>query len=407
MTWEAIWALPNVDLDEPVDSAAFALVPPSDPRVQVLARAHRNFRAFLNQFQDTHSNPIMPTLILRRTNVPDRLKQHEVAASFRDLIVASSVPIARSLDIVYDNALDRVRYSSFFWIYPWMLDRNYEHLIAPTPAMLALHDVNQFLGHSSPDLPRATLRRRHVDEPLLQQLLRRWRARYESTRPDWVDVALFRSLHMANQACLIPAGADAVLHDYGRMTALWTAAFEILVHPGSNGHATLRRVLDLLEKVPWLDRKLAYRRYSLKIGRMVERKNLACWLYKHIYSCRNAFLHGNPVTIDTLRIPTSGRPLPYHAATLYRLALTAFLDLKWMEPVPSSEDPEILATYWDRRWKFRRPQVDCEQALNLSRVSIDEQRRDRENRLSEVRRVGRMSKRGHEVGRPNSRMDSS
>lgn len=386
MTWEAIWALPNIDLDEPVDSAIFALVPPSDPRVQILTRTHPNFRTFLNRFQDTHRSSITPTLILRRTEIPESLREHEAAASFRDLIVACTVPLARSLDIVHDNALDRVRYSSFLWIYPWMLDRSYDNIIAHTPAILALHNVNQFRGHSSPDLSRATLYRRHFDEPLLQELLRRLRVRYESARPDWTDVALFRSLNMANQASLIPAGADAVIHDYGRMTALWTAAFENLVHPGSNGQANLGRVLELLESTHWVDKALAYRRYPIEIGRKVERKNLACWLYKHLHSCRNAFLHGNPVTLDTLRLPKSGRFLPSHAATLYRLALTAFLDLEWKEPMPLSEDPEVLATYANRMWEFRSPQVQCENALRLSRVSIEEQRRDRENRIAQVRR---------------------
>ena len=267
MTWEAIWALPNLDVDEPVDSAAFALAPPTDARVQVLTRTHRNFRTFLSRFKDTHQNSIEPTLILRRTDIPDSLKENEAAASFRDLIVASTVPLARSLDIVHDNALDRVRYSSFLWIYPWMLDRDYENIIAHTPAMLALHSVNQFRGNSSPDLSRTTLHRRHIDEPLLQELLRRLSARYESARPNWTDVALFRSLNMANQASLIPAGADAVIHDYGRMTALWTAAFEILVHPGRNGQANLGRVFELLENTKWIDTTLAHRRYPIKIGR--------------------------------------------------------------------------------------------------------------------------------------------
>ena len=69
--------------------------------------------------------------------------------------------------------------------------------------------------HSSPELSRCSLRRRDFDEPLLQELLRRWTARYLSAQPEWSDVALFHSLNMVNQACLIPAGADAVLHDFG------------------------------------------------------------------------------------------------------------------------------------------------------------------------------------------------
>jgi hypothetical protein len=148
-----------------------------------------------------------------------------------------------------------------------MLDQRYEKIIAPTPATLALHDVDQFRGHSSPELSPATLCRRDFDEPLLQELLRRWRTRYETANPQWADVALFRSLNMAHHASLLPAGADAVSHDDGRVVGLWTAAFEILVHPGGDGQANLKKVFELLQRVPW-------------IGKQNEGKSLACWLYK-------------------------------------------------------------------------------------------------------------------------------
>ena len=56
MTWEPIWALPNIDLDESVNSETFALVSPADPRVQELVQQHRNFGTFLNQFNPDHSD---------------------------------------------------------------------------------------------------------------------------------------------------------------------------------------------------------------------------------------------------------------------------------------------------------------------------------------------------------------
>ena len=364
MTWEPIWALPNIDLDEPVESPTFALVPASDPRVERLKREHGNFQTFMSRFQDTHGNPISPTLIIRRT---DALEQRELdaAASFRDLLVASTVPLARSLAISNENTLGRVKYSSFFWVYPWMLDQHYKKVIADTPAMQAIHNPDQFRGHSSPELSRTILHRRGFDEPLLQELLHRWRARYETANPQWADVALFRSLNMANRACLLPAGADFVIHDDGRMAGLWTAAFEILVHPGGDGQANLNKVFDLLQKISWIDKTK-------------EQRDLACWLYNRIYSCRNDFLHGNPVAHENLLIPPSGRRLTSHAATLYRLALSSFLDLAWREPLLASEDAQEFAINITRKWKFQEPQRTCEEALLLCRVSVDEQRRNRD-----------------------------
>ena len=64
-----------------------------------------------------------------------------------------------------------------------MIDRNYEHMIALTPAITALHEVDALYGHSSPEVSPSALRRTSLDEPLLQELLNRWEARYRTGRP--------------------------------------------------------------------------------------------------------------------------------------------------------------------------------------------------------------------------------
>ncbi len=160
MNWTPIWALPNIELDEPVDSDFFALAPASDPRVRVLKREHPEFSKFMIRFTDTFKHRIHPTLILRREDAPEQLRSVEAATGFRDLLVASTIPKARSLGIVHDGGRQRVAYSSFFSIYPWMVDRHYEHIIADTPAMLAVHEAQAFKGQSSPDLSPATVNRR-------------------------------------------------------------------------------------------------------------------------------------------------------------------------------------------------------------------------------------------------------
>ena len=104
-----------------VEADAFALVPSSDVRVEQLKTERDNLCTFLSRFQDAHGQPFEPPLIICRADAPNHLRRLEVAASFRDLLVASTVPLARSLDIIFDNSLDRLRYSSYFWVYPWML----------------------------------------------------------------------------------------------------------------------------------------------------------------------------------------------------------------------------------------------------------------------------------------------
>lgn len=394
MPWEAVWVLPNIELDEPVESSTFALVPASDARVRALKHSYPNFRTFLKRFRNTHKKHLTPALIICRDDTPNYLRKADVVASFRDALVASTVPLARSWDIVHDNSLDRVRYSTFFWIHPWMLDNNYEHMIAHTPALIGIHSIDRFLGHSSPELSPLHLRRRHFDEPLLQELLQHWRARYNTSAPKWTDVALFRSLNMMNQACLVPAGQDVVIHDYGRMAALWVAAFEILVHPGGNGQANMGRVFDLLESIPWIDRTCGYRRYLIVRNRRSERRSVACWLYQKLYDCRNDFFHGNPVTHKDLKLPKSGRIVTSHAATLYRLAVTAFLRLQFSEPLPAGDSAEELGAYAARMRSFNAPQDTFEEALKLCRVSIAGQRRNRENNMAAAARKVRWVARG-------------
>ena len=168
----------------------------------------------MRRFEDTHGERVSPTLIMGRTDVPELSRNLDAVASFRDLLVSCTVPLARSLEIIHDNGRNRVLYSNFFWVYPWMLDRDYEMIIAHTPAMLALHTAKHLRAQSSPELARTRLSRRDFDEPLLQYLLRRWTARYGTTKPEWADVALFRSLNMVNygEPCLLPPGWSRCCH---------------------------------------------------------------------------------------------------------------------------------------------------------------------------------------------------
>ena len=377
MTWRPIWALPNIDLDEPVESDAFAFVPPSDPRVRGLEREHPNFKIFMRQFRDTHGVRFKPALIICQSDVAEQTRTVDTVASFRDLLVASTVPLARSLSVYYDNNPGRVIYSNYFWAFPWMVDQRYTSVVANMPAMWAAHGARNLRGHSSPDLLRTELHRRDFDEPLLQELLRRWAARYKTDDPDWKDIALFRSLNMVNQACLTPAGKDTVIHDYGRMSGLWVAAFEILVHPGGSEYVNKSKVFDLLQEIPWIVKRHGYRRYKVKAGKNhFERKNLACWLYSYLYSCRNDFMHGNPVGLKNLLLPKSGREITFLAAILYRLALSSFLNPEWKKAA-APLGPQDLANLDAYAKSYERKQADHEEALELIRISPEELHRAR------------------------------
>jgi hypothetical protein len=172
------------------------------------------------------------------------------------------------------------------------------------------------------------------------------------------NLRLFRSLEMARAASKRPGGSDATQYDVGRAVALWVSAFEILAHDGR--HADFGRVLSLLDRVQWLrqpfkvrDRTVIYRQQSIPT-------NLAGVIYERLYRARNDFLHGNPVTDETLRLERCSQNALHFAAPLFRLALTAALDLTFSE---DAANPEDYGRHIGRRMDFHAPQRFAEDAI--------------------------------------------
>ena len=125
-----------------------------------------------------------------------------------------------------------------------------------------------------------------------------------------------------------------------------------------------------------------YEPHGYKSGQ--SKRNLPCWIYGKIYSGRNHYLHGNPITKDVLLIPRSKRHLFGYAPILYRMALTGFLGLNWTEPEPT--DPEKLKDYQKRWFYYRHYQGDMEAALATILIT-------KEKHIAE--REGRADKQGH------------
>ena len=307
-------------------------------------------------------------------------------ASFRDLIALSVVAYNRALELKYPRG-HRVLFGNAFAFYPWMIDRKYEHLIGSTPAILGIHDVRKFRGQSSPELFR--MNGRHVDKPLLDALLTRWRQHYMDPAPAWSDIALFRSLNMAYHASLLPAASDMTFYDVGRLVSLWVSAFEILVHPGGDGQANRDKVFELLEGVHWHLRGCIDKCFETG-GKNKIKRTLGSWLYQALSDRRNDFIHGNPVSQADLRLPASGRNLFEYAAPLYRLALTSFLPLDFTRRPPPVRDAEAFGAYVAERMEFFDPQSSFEEALLTAReqprepVALAASRRHRASRQIEA-----------------------
>lgn len=369
--WLPTMLLPNVDLQHPIECRYLALVPAGDTRIIELRRAHPRLSNFLSKFKDAFGIEAHPSVMIMRRDAPTSVRSVEALASFRDSISMSVILRSRSLELLYQSG-HRIQFANAFSIYPWMLDKNYEHLIANTPAMLAVHDVAEFSGQTSPEIPCMRLSKSDIDDTLLSVLCRRWEARYTKRTFSWKDRALFRSLNMANQASQLPAGSDTTLYDVGRLLALWVAAFEILVHP-RDGKANLMTVYDVLESVEWTHLPLRHRRYKACRTQKTEKKrrNLACWLYGEIYKARNDFLHGNEVSSTRLRVKRNGRSLFGYAAPLYRMVLTERLPVKRKGDLPPLDCPEELGRYIGAQCTFLSHQVDAEKALLTARARKD------------------------------------
>src|SRR5258708_6246971 len=146
-----------------------------------------------------------------------------------DLLALSVIPLQRARGIVHDGS--HIQYSDYFDFYPWVYHEAHKHLVCNTPAQLSLHEVRVFRGQTSPILSALDFNHMDVDNPLLNALLRRWRIRYGTKRPEWSDRALFRSLNMAAAASKMPAGVDLTTFSLGRNIGLWVSAFEILIVP--------------------------------------------------------------------------------------------------------------------------------------------------------------------------------
>lgn len=228
LSWSPVAILPNLFAKTAIDGDAVAIAPTHDLRVRSFCDAQPKFGEFLSRFTDAFHVRLEPTVLIVRDDVIGRLAKPDALLSFRDVVAMCVVPYARSRNLVY-RSTNSVVYANSFWLYPWMLSTDNQHLTTSTPAMMALHVVQEFHGQSSPELPIVELS--ELDKPLFDVLVLRWKRHYLGKRQRWEDRALFRSLNMATQAAHLPAGVGTTFYDLGRIAALWVSAFEILAHP--------------------------------------------------------------------------------------------------------------------------------------------------------------------------------
>lgn len=320
LEWEPTWILPNVVVNPPIESNPFAIVPRTDARVIEFGKRHPPFARFIGKFKDEFHVVGEPSMILLHVDAPPSCRTADCLTAFRNVLALSVTPYQWAQSILFPN-YSGICWGDTFAFYPWSLGSDNEHLVCNTAAMFGLHLPDEFYGQRAPALPMAAVNSGTIDQPLFEELRKRWQECYVDGATDENFQRLFRSLDMAYNASLLPSTSNQSIFDLGRRVALWVSAFEILVHPGE-GSANEARVRSLLNTYQYLNTVIQKQKFGPhKLG-------LAAWVYSLINAARNDFLHGNPVTSASLSsIPGGGASLFIGAGPLYRLALSAKLNL--------------------------------------------------------------------------------
>lgn len=366
--WTPIWVMPNLRVHDAVNGGRAAIASIRDQRVIDLANQQPTFRSFISSFNDAFGVPVEPSVLLVKKQKTKPLKL-EPLASFRDMVALSVIPYQRAQMIVRKGQMPRVLYSNIFYLYPWMLDKDYKHLMTSTISGMGIHVPSKFSGQSSPDIFAHDLHPQDIDETLFEVLLKHWERRYFKPKPSHADIALFRSLNMANMACQTPGVVDTTMYDIGRIVALWVSAFEILVHPGPGKKVHLTTVYDLFDNIKFQDKNIGKKRYMAWMPKLRKktRGNLPRFVYGQLYEARNAFLHGNEVSHAILR-PKNSKSLLFHLAPpLYRLALTSVLQIRRTDPIPPMSDAKAFGKYISEDMDYYEGQHMVERAILRAR----------------------------------------
>jgi hypothetical protein len=361
IVWVPVWAMPNLHIDIPIEVSHAALVPCTDERLRSSAQNKPALTVFLHAFRNEFGNQILPTIGMVREDAYSGVKTVTAFGGFRDAVCVSAVAKGHALAMTSKGARGFL-YSEVFDIYPWFLTPDMDgRITAYTPGLTGFHHIQEFRPQVAPAIPNRFLNSGHLDLPLLEALTARWERCFANGEERVDDRRLFRALDMARAASKMPGGRDASEHDMGRAVALWVSAFEILAHDGVR--SSFKQVLLLLGRVEWLRPAMKTRDRRATVGKNVFETNLAGEIYGHLYRVRNDFLHGNRVDRDTAKLEKCQRSVLFFAAPLFRLALTAYLDLRGSEGTgPITNDEQFAAQVVDGLF-FRQPQRLMEDAI--------------------------------------------
>jgi len=325
--WIIFFALPDLNLSESIGNEHIAIVPHDDSRVIEIVNQSSYAKALVENFEDQSGQKKYPSLLITSGTAPQQLRDIDAIVGFRNIVALATI-IRGYEHYLTSTFVSFPLYSNYFDFYPMTISKDDDGFLIQSPSILSFDDEpRKFTGQTSPSLASPGHVRADRADHLLDQLQKVWQRRYLRKRySEWSTRTLFRSLEMAYQASAMPIKNHSTIYDYGASASLWVSALEILSHP-YKGRANLLTVLDLMGKYDWLHNDQKRRAYVINYRNERKYVNFSQKLYKELYDTRNAFLHGNPVTLNRLKPfrKKNALSITCFAPLLYKVTLLSYL----------------------------------------------------------------------------------
>jgi hypothetical protein len=341
--WELVLALPNLELPHErfgevgfwergiaFDDEYFAIVSPADPRLGEIRSSDPGASRILESFRDETGKPYVPSAIIANRAAPYEVRTSAAAViDFRNIVAMAALLRSRA-SVFASSRFDEPVFSETFDLHPAQVGRN-GSVVIDSPGLLSSLGKSADLNFTgSPFVIRAA-GKVIVDERLFRGLAAAWTKYYaEALRGDDRLTSLFRALQLAFGALAVPNKNMGSAHDFGVLMSLWVSALEILVLPA--GKSSRDRVSKLVKRDPQFSVATGLPEMDARNARLVAFLGGLCDV---LYSARNDFIHGNPLSQEVFvpQVQSVKVNLLEVAPVVFRSALAAFL----AEVLPEAE----------------------------------------------------------------------
>ena len=102
--WMPVWAMPNVTLDDPIETSQAALVTLHDERLRAIAERRPTIDTFLRAFRDEFGVEISPTVAILREGAQESVRTVAAFGGLRDAVCVSAIVAGHALDPEMEGA---------------------------------------------------------------------------------------------------------------------------------------------------------------------------------------------------------------------------------------------------------------------------------------------------------------